>query len=270
MMTSARIAILKWLYAAHFLPGRGRLVGKIISSFSQAPTTMRDGVRLEIDPTEWVQLDLLVGKEREASTLKLIRNLVTAGDEIIDVGAHIGYHSIVAALAAGSTGKVHAFDPQPYNADRVSRNALHNAINNIVVVCAAVGNLDSLVKIPLQDHKDRARLSLASRGPNDLPVSIEVPLLRLDTYISRANIGSVKLLKIDVEGFELEVLRGLGSRIGNCSNIILELLAEQDAHKEEQILNMLWSAGFEIRDVIGRSWSQGQQLLERNIWAART
>jgi FkbM family methyltransferase len=268
-MMAIRVAALKLLYSCPGFPGKGRLVGAIARSLLQAPTALRDGVCLEIDPTEWIQLDLLLGKEREASTLKLIRDLVSTGDHVIDVGAHIGYHAIVAALAAGSAGGVHAFDPQPYNIDRIARNALHNAVENLVIVCAAIGHSDGVIRIPLQDQRDRARLSLAVKGPNDLPVSIEVPLLRLDSYMSRAKIDSIKLLKIDVEGFELEVLNGLGCRIHNCSNIILELLEEQGTDKEGQILDLLRNAGFEIRDVAGRKWSHGQQLIERNIWAAK-
>ena len=104
--------------------------------------------------------------------MNLMSQLLVDGDTCIDVGAHVGHHALIAARACGMNGKVLAVDPQPYNADRIARNAECNALRNIEVLCAAAGNEDSCIKINLQSSTDRARLSLAAPGPNDLGVMI--------------------------------------------------------------------------------------------------
>ena len=263
-----RHGLLRALYAAPAIPGRDRLIGAVAGTFVSRPVRVPGGLLMDLDAAEWVQLDLLARGEREPKTLRLISKLVRAGDQVLDVGAHVGHHAIVAAKAAGVSGMVHAFDPQPYNADRVARNVVLNKLSNVTVVCAAVGSRDGFTQIAMQSERDRARLSLATPGPNDLAVLIEVPLRRLDTYLQDHGVTEVRLLKIDVEGYELEVLRGMGSRLQACRNVILELLEGAEPGMEKGILDLLADSGFELRDVDGNVWVPGQPLIERNVWAS--
>lgn len=222
-----------------------------------------------LDPFEWAQLEILVFGVTEPATLKLIERHVEKGDCIIDVGAHVGHHALHAARAAWPDGRVFAFDPQPYNADRICRNALQNGLTNVVTVCAAAGDKNGFVQLPTQSDRDRSRLSLHERGPGDQSTRVEVAMRRLDGFMDDNAIFAIKLLKVDVEGFELEVLQGLGSRIANCQNIVLEMLSATGSLRNRQVSALLRDAGFTLRDVSGASWQDGQPLTENNLWAAR-
>jgi FkbM family methyltransferase len=144
-----------------------------------------------------------------------------------------------------------------------------NGLTNIVTVCAAAGDKDGFVKLPMQSERDRSRLSMLEAGPNSQDAFVEVPIRRLDTFIDTHDIGPIQLLKIDVEGFEFEVLRGLGNRIANCRNVILELLDATSVTRNRCVMDMLASAGFELKDVAGQTWQWGMPLVESNLWASR-
>ena len=266
-----RLKILRALFSIHYFKGRDLLIGRLTDSLVRKPTLLKgDDFIMHLDASEYSQLEILLHGESEPKTLALIRKLVIKGDTVVDVGAHIGHHALVAASRAGRSGHVIAIDPQPYNADRISMNALINDLTNITTICAAAGSDETFVSLPVQSVRDRARLSLHEPGPNDLAVAVEVPLRRLDNIFAKWNVGEVKLLKIDVEGYELDVLRGLGMRIRNCRNIVLEMLDSTDFDRRQTILDLLASAGFVFRDVIGNDWTLGSRLIESTLWAVRT
>jgi len=224
---------------------------------------------MDLDPGEWIQLEIIAKGSTEPATLRLIRELVCDGDLVIDVGAHVGHHALVAARAVGKSGRVLAIDPQPYNVDRIARNAACNGFTNIEAMCAAAGAEDGFIQLRLQKSNDRARLSLAVPSPNDLDSLIEVPIRRLDTIVEARNMSRVKLIKIDVEGYEWEVLLGLGKRLVDCDNIIFELLNSASTEKSEHLVRLLLDSGFFLKNIEGRQWKMGEVLPESNVWAYR-
>lgn len=268
-MIALKIAALRWLHACPRFRGRDRLIGAITKSISEKPVVLSDDIKMLLDPAEWIQQEILIRGATEPATLALLQKLSLPGATIVDVGAHVGHHAIKAAMAVGGLGRVLAFDPQPYNADRIARHAALNDLPQLLTCCAAIGSYDGYVKLPLQSDRDRARLSLHSAGPSDETSLFEVPLRRLDTVLSEYGAVSVQVLKIDVEGYELEVLKSLGQYLGECRNIILEMLDSSDAQRNQDIISLLADSGFELRDVAGNGWKPGTPLVEHNLWAAR-
>lgn len=259
--------MLRWLYGAPRFRGRDRLIDAISMSFLPQPVQLPDGLLMDLDGAEWGQVAIMVSGANEPATLGLFDKLLNPGDIVFDIGANIGHHALVAGRAIGPTGWVYAFDPQPYNADRICRNAELNASRNILAVCAACGERDGFVRLPFQSPRDRGRLSLAYSSPNDLSTYVDVPIRRLDTFMNENDVGAGKLIKIDVEGYELEVIRGLGDRLTAFTNIVFELLQDADVKRTNCLIEMLTAAGFTLRDVEGNSWRLGKPLLELNVWA---
>jgi hypothetical protein len=121
----------------------------------------------------------------------------------------------------------------------------------------------------MQRERDRSRLSLHEAGPGDEDAFVEVPLRRLDGFMTANGVGPVQLLKIDVEGYELEVLHGLGDAHTNCRNIILEVLQATPSERNKAAVAFLTAAGFELNDITGKPWQWGSPLPESNLWATR-
>ena len=85
---------------------------------------------MELDPQEWLQLQLFESKWLEPETLNLYERLLRPGDVFIDVGAHVGFHSLVARHLIGPDGLVVAVEPQPYNAGKLLANWRANGFVN--------------------------------------------------------------------------------------------------------------------------------------------
>ena len=88
---------------------------------------------MDLDPTEWFQNQLRRGNEIEPQTLDAYRAILEPGYVYIDVGAHIGYQTLVARKSVGPSGMVIAIEPQPYSCARIVKNWSLNQFGNVIV-----------------------------------------------------------------------------------------------------------------------------------------
>jgi FkbM family methyltransferase len=225
-----------------------------------------------LDPLEWAQISLLQDRIIEPKTVELFKQLLKCGDVYLDVGAHIGFHSLVARVLVDQAGRVIAVEPQPYNCDRILNNWRVNGFDNLKLYLAVAGAGPDMVELHNQSPTDKSRLTLCLEPVNDLPQVFVVPMLTLESLIERNRVGKVKLLKIDAEGYEAEVLRGLGDSVSLVENIVLEVLYDspETGKRSDAAIGFLREHGFELRTVAGAAFIQGVELPENNLWAART
>ena len=179
-------------------------------------------------------------------------------------------HALVARRLIGPEGRVVAIDPQPYNCARILANCRLNDFANILTIVAAAGDRDTVTTLHDQSIRDKSRLTLTPNAVNEYPFEFQVPMVRLDRLLEELELTTVKLLKIDVEGFEPEVLMGLGSHIEGVQNVILEVLPESAvAPGTGTMLDSLRNRGFELRTVEGDPLGDLDELPEHNLWASR-
>jgi FkbM family methyltransferase len=168
----------------------------------------------------------------ELGTTRLLRRLLERQRVFFDVGANVGYHSFLAAALLEGRGAVHAFEPWPTVFDDLAANARLNGFRSLDVNCLALADRDGESSLFVPDGPEWTTASLVPDG--SARVRESVPAMRFDTYCRRRGIERVDLLKIDVEGAELQVLRGMGSLLSRWQpDIVLEVLepfeAELDA-----------------------------------------
>jgi FkbM family methyltransferase len=233
-------------------------------------STVHHDIRMELDPEEWLQIDLRAFGHLEPRTTALFERILRPGDAYVDVGAHVGYHSLVAARLVGEGGRIFSIDPQPYNCAKILANAELNGFANITVIAAAVDEADGFASLRIQSRQDKARLTLSGPGVNDGALTFVVPKITLRWLLETYKLRTLNLLKIDVEGFELEVLKGAGDAIRAIENIVFEVLSGEDADRTQAIETMLRDFGFQMFDVDGAAWRPGRACVENNIWARRS
>jgi FkbM family methyltransferase len=156
--------------------------------------------------------DLVVGPENaydyyylgfyESGALNIFKNILNNGDTFIDVGANIGLMSFYASSLVGEKGKVIAFEPTKKFFDDLSAGINQNGFKNILPLKLGLGSAKGSFPI----YFNAVCPSLIKTGDNDPHEIIEIETL--DFVIEKNNISNVKLIKIDVEGFELEVVKG--------------------------------------------------------------
>ena len=147
---------------------------------------------------------LFEGKNEDREIAALCA-LVVPGTTVLDVGANIGLSALELARAAGTKGKVIAFEPHPDTAARLAANLDANKAANVAIVYSAVGAAPGTVTF---HESAQPTLSSASVVPPDLVRSFEVPITTVDLEWQDAGEPQVSALKIDVEGGELAVLQG--------------------------------------------------------------
>lgn len=130
------------------------------------------------------------------------------GDVFCDIGANIGFFSLIAARKVGPQGCVYAFEPVPANASAIVRSARVNHFHNVTVFAEAIGGATGRAELLLARHIGGAMLASAG-APPDMRGRIEVDVVTLDEAIVRRGLRPPSLIKIDVEGAEIDALRGM-------------------------------------------------------------
>ena len=102
---------------------------------------------------------------------------------------------------------------------------------------------------------------------SDRIATFEVPIWSLDTLIKRSGHGRIRLLKIDVEGYELPVLKGAIGSLTKIDHIVFEALPNLEPDAAREIRNLLTTNGFSLRSVEGAPLRYNTPIPENNIWA---
>lgn len=147
--------------------------------------------------------------ESEPLTNRFMRSFLRTGMSFWDVGAHIGEHTLLAAKTVGDTGEIHAFEPTPEIFSLLCLNIASNGLRNVKANQLAVSDACKETMLELFDEPSISRLSTSSlNGTNNMVRQTKVECVSLGTYLGNHRIPN--LVKIDVEGAELDVLVGMG------------------------------------------------------------
>jgi FkbM family methyltransferase len=145
---------------------------------------------------------------------------VKTGDVFLDIGANIGFFTVIAAKLVGEGGRVFAFEPVPKNAASLRRNLALNDFRQVRVFEAAISDHNGKGELRLSEWIGGAALSTAAPPP-DQTGTLAVDLVTIDELVARNEITAPDFVKIDVEGAEMEVLQGMATTIQACKPTIL-------------------------------------------------
>jgi len=137
------------------------------------------------------------------------------GDTFIDVGAHCGLYTLLAGKVVGTQGTVIAIEPNPSNLELLKANIALNRLNNVIVVSKAAADKTSAIDIYFDSGK--TAFSSAFRCADHV---VRVETAELDEIAEAHN--SIKLLKIDTEGFDLNVLKGAKETLKKTAFLVVE------------------------------------------------
>lgn len=199
---------------------------------------------MDLNLQDWIPQDIFLTGEFEPDTTILVKKLLRQGDVVVDVGANIGYFSLLFSQCVGSKGHVYSYEPVPQLAAALQSNAELNKFKQI-----------TLSNLALSDHggqaifyvgpKDNSGLS-SLRPPRSSSAILNVNLARFDEIFSHAE--NVSLIKIDVEGAELAVLRGMEKYLlKKLPNILVEVTSQflnEMGDSEQSLLAYLQSFGY--------------------------
>jgi FkbM family methyltransferase len=248
LSTARKIAIARRLFA--LVRGARRLAGRR----GNEVVCRRRGVRWSLDLREGIQLALYLGVY-ERATARRLRELVRPGATVIDIGANVGTHTLPLATAVGSTGRVVAVEPTAAAFDRLMRNIACNPglERRIVPVRAALGAPGGGLAAsyysawPLDAAGSRHPVHLGESHP-----ATDARFLTLDDLVASQALPAVAVIKIDVDGAELAVLRGATEVIDRHKPIVLfevcPYLLTDAANSAVELITFFTSRGYELLD----------------------
>jgi len=171
------------------------------------------GLPVDLDLSDVIQRDICAGLYEPHETAWLQQHL-RPGMTFVDVGANIGYYTWLASSLVGDGGRVLAFEPGPYAAQSLRKTLLNGSVRNVVCHQLALSDEpgEAILYVP-PESAGNYNPSLTPYLPNMTAVPTQVAIL--DAYLDDEQVKIVDVLKIDVEGVELKVLRGASRAFSN-------------------------------------------------------
>ncbi len=234
--------------------GVNTLAAKLIPpNYLYAPGSIRKtrvgGINLQLDISDTVGHSNYFAFEEPAQAV--LYNFVRPGMKVLDIGANIGATTLNIAKKVGPTGKVFSFEPCPYNFDLATENILINNFSNISLINQGLGNEKTTAYLYNVNTYNRGmQRLLKDTSQNNSYEKTKVAVDTLDNSMKKFCIPSPSLVKIDVEGFEYNVIIGGKETIlAHKPNLFIELddnnLREQNA-TAQKLVQLLTSFRYEI------------------------
>jgi FkbM family methyltransferase len=173
------------------------------------------GGRMVVDRKSLLGRVVAISGEWEPHVTNEFRKRLTPGDVCVDVGAHVGYYTLLASRLVGPKGHVYAFEPAPVCHRALHDNLERNGRANVTVLDVAAGAREATEVLLVAPGGSPETSSLSPRmlevphgGEASQFTPTEVRTQAVDAVVPRAQFARVRVLKVDVEGYEVEVLRG--------------------------------------------------------------
>ena len=193
---------------------------------------------------------------KEPETVKWIETFVKPGDVVFDIGANVGVYSFVIDRHTEGKARVYAFEPSASTFVQLTRNvALNHCENRVVPLPIAFGEATRLAVFNYSSTAPGAALhaldsTVDARGHSFVPAMRQpIMLFSLDDFIDRFRIEVPTHMKIDVDGPELDILRGAGRTLANgkLRSVMIEL--EPTSSTKAEATTLLERAGFRVESV---------------------
>jgi len=184
--------------------------------------TNKDGITFHLDTWGCEQKGIFCFHYCGTEDVAVYRKYIKQGDVVFDVGANIGQYSLLASRLVGAIGRVYAFEPAIEVLQKLRENIALNTPDNIHVIPKAVAaESKNMQFFPASEEKDQDIGSLLPAKGTRSNESIEVEAISLDDFCDSNSIDHVDFLKIDAEGFDLEVLKGASGLIDRNPDLVV-------------------------------------------------
>ena len=232
-----------------------KLVKLLKEKQSQRGYEVGYGIKMYLDITNPHTWDLIEGREYEDRVKEIFEKNIKEGNTVIDVGANIGEFSLIASKKTGPNGKVISIEPLKQATNWLKKNFVLNNFSNYEIIEKAVG--EKIKEMMLYKKSGGSEMGILDPQVTEKELLQDGTIMvdTIDNIVQSRNIKTVSMLKIDVEGFEYEVLCGCKDSFqkNKIKKIICEIHSSYLKKKgvgEETIYSLLKQNGFSITRIV--------------------
>jgi FkbM family methyltransferase len=204
-----------------------------------------------VDLRSAVSRGIFARGEFDPTVFEPLRSALKQGGTFLDVGANVGYYSVLALDAVGPTGAIHAFEVDERPLRCLRKTVLKEMINNLHLHETAVGDRDGTVGFRM--HEDSGNSGLAEAGSSRL-----VKMTTLDTWWRNSGVKNIQAIKLDVEGAELLALQGGAQMMMSTRPLVVceadESLQAPFGYGQKHLLEHLAALQYRVAPLPG-AWS---------------
>jgi len=216
-----------------------------------------NGCKLALIPNDLgISAELALFKIHEPLHTKLLIKKLDSGMVCVEVGANIGYYALLESKLVGESGKVICIEPSPINFQYLTKNIKLQNLKNLEVHNLACGEKDGIIKFLVSNHSNWSRVMNKNEKieTDDLTKIIDIPIKKLDTFLKEKNELKIDLIRMDIEGYEFNAMKGMIETIEKHSPMLViefhnELLG---VNKTKDLLNQLKNKNYVIDYVVDR------------------
>jgi|SaaInlStandDraft_2_1057019.scaffolds.fasta_scaffold50577_1 FkbM family methyltransferase len=229
----------------------GTLFIKFLKS-QKKPVDIGNGLKMYFDYTN-PRLSHIVYDDdiEEGKSKQAFLDLIDDGDIVIDVGANIGEYSLIAAQKVKEHGKVISIEPLKETAQTLTKHFQLNNFTNYEVITKVIGNETKKVNLYKQMAGGTMGFVDSTLIGRKFEKVDEVEMTTIDEILSTRNIENVKIMKIDIEGYEFELLKGAKNSLQNkkIENMMIEVhinYLKEKGISEKQFYDYLTKQGYVV------------------------
>ncbi len=193
------------------------VVPAVVAAGKEYVRDVAAGFRFGGNATDLLELYVHLFGVWEPNLTAFLTNRLSAGDVFVDVGANSGWFTTLAATRVGPAGKVVAVEASPTIARRIGDNLRRNGLDNVRVVVSAAGREAGEVDVEL-GPAEHTGLTKVHRASGAVTAAARVPCDTLPNLLTADELATARVVKVDVEGGEFDVVAGLGARLRHFSD----------------------------------------------------
>ncbi len=267
MNTRTKLLIARALYWT--LTGFRRLGGR-----GDNARIKRRGIQWQLNLREGIDLAIYLFGYFECETVRAYRRLLKPGDTVLDIGANIGAHTMHMARCVTPTGKVIAFEPTTYAYNKLRQNIALNPTlaslikaEQIMLVTSDTAQVKPQLYSSWQIHEMAADTHPKHGGR--LMDTTGAHTESLDSYLTRHKIGTVSMIKMDVDGHECQVLHGARELLQRDKPVLLmEMMPyglEEVGASLDELLGLLSAHGYSLYNLDGKTVLPADKSIRQGI-----
>ncbi len=199
-----------------------------------------------------INTDLYLYRKREPICTEYLINsgVIKKGDVVLDIGANIGYYALVESQLVGQTGKVYAVEPVRNTYKMLEKNVGLNNLANVSTYQFAFGDRNMHAEIFVSNKSNLCAMNKEAVGGVVLGVQ-DVAMMTVDEFVKDK--APPNLVRMDVEGFEYEIIKGMTQTLKGKTKILLELHTQPTClrpEKLEELLQILKDNHYKIKFIV--------------------